>query len=638
MGSDNSKIPSIHIADFEPVSSDVVNALPAGLVRQQKVVPLKKFDGRLIVAVSKTEGVIKPEGLSLVTGCPVEIVTAPAEEISNFIQRHYKDTPVKKMFVVPAENIILPEPKSVEPLPSAPVTPAAPILHEANHPAPEAFNFIVGGPVPDLAAPGNGSKEPDFEDTLVDLDVDADTAAFLEIPFEPSPVKPEVIPVPSPVMEPPKVIETPKPVEAVKPVEKPKPVEAVKPIEVAKATEPVKRVELVPPVPRDPSLTPEFVSMMTEAVANRATEVLVSIKGDRYETRHRIRGTLISVLPGKGGLYPAQADKLLMWVAAVGERQSSEGLEWYDARKEFAIGDDVYTCHAFLTLSRFSKLLTVRLSSRKSALYSPTTWGMDAAQGKALGELLERKQGLILFTGSDNDGISSNLNACARFLATPKRHMIIVEPFLESWMADVDQFVAKGESDYFGRLLKVAAKHAPDVLIASPLERRDHFEICLSESLKGRLVLGRSYASDCADALIQLAGMGIEPYLIGSAMIGVVAKRTIRLNCPVCQEKDPIGRSQAREMGIPDAMLPSSFYASKGCDSCNNTGFQGETDIFEVLSMTTDLKNAFGRDAKPESIRAQIKTSGLLTLRQVAVHKAVNGQTSLAEVLRTTPK
>jgi len=297
-----------------------------------------------------------------------------------------------------------------------------------------------------------------------------------------------------------------------------------------------------------------------------------------------------------------------------------------------------YATHCFLSETKESRVLTIRVHSEKESLFSPGNWGMDPGQTKALMELLERKRGFVLFAGSEQEAIASNVRAVAKHLATLKNHVIVIEPYLESWLSGIEQFISKGSQKVFSRLLRAAFKHAPDVVVATPLEKKDHFDECLSESLKGRFVICHSFASDAIDALLQMAGLGVESYLVASALMGVVSKRTIRLNCPVCQTRDDSAPDRARELGFTDQQIQGDFFVSRGCESCHHTGYSGETDIFEVLVVTDEIRNLFSRRMKIEELRAAFRSLGFLTLRQIACRKALNGQISLTEVIHTTSK
>jgi type II secretory ATPase GspE/PulE/Tfp pilus assembly ATPase PilB-like protein len=230
-----------------------------------------------------------------------------------------------------------------------------------------------------------------------------------------------------------------------------------------------------------------------------------------------------------------------------------------------------------------------------------------------------------------------NLRACARELATAERHVMSVSNTGHTWLPGIENLISDGSDAHFSELLQLAFRHKPDVLLVDAVEKPEHRDICLRQSIKGPLVLTHTYARDAAEALVAMVGVNSEPALVGDALLGIVAQRALRLTCPRCQEKDSIHRDRVRDMGIPLSIQPPAFFRGKGCDSCLKTGFDRETNIFEIIVMTDMLRSLINKKVSPDDIRAYFKNSNLLTLRQMAVHKAINGQTSLAEVLRVTP-
>jgi type II secretory ATPase GspE/PulE/Tfp pilus assembly ATPase PilB-like protein len=283
-------------------------------------------------------------------------------------------------------------------------------------------------------------------------------------------------------------------------------------------------------------------------------------------------------------------------------------------------------------------LLTVKVSRHEEKLFDPHGWGLDPTQVKILETLLTREQGVILFCGAEQDGANVTLNSCVRKLVSPSKHVICVESYVDQWIQEADQFNAKGDGLLFSMYLHTALSHSPDIVKVKPLDTKEVWDMCLRESLKGPLVLGGAYARDAAEAVVNIVRMGIDSFLVTSALLGVVVQRKLRLNCQHCQKKDNVQRERLKEVGIPAELQPSAFYAGTGCEHCHNTGFGNETHIFEILQMTDDVKNTLHRDTSAEKVRAAAKTSGMLTLRQVAIHKAIAGQTSLAEVVRVSPK
>lgn len=512
MGQDSS-IQTVHLSAYEPVSQDVLELLPVGLIKKQDMVPIKKENGKLIVAISKLEGVVRPAGLAMIAGCPVDLVLAPLDEIKSFIRAHYPDVvapasiPAHVETVAQSMNIIVPSGKSTE----------SPALISMNG-------------VPLIA-----------------------------------------------------------------------------------------------------------LKILNDAALNRAREVHISFQNGTVRVRERIRGSLVNVSQ-QLSLKSSELVSVFEWIKKVGESRKDEWMEWTDLRKDFDINGEKYHVHFFLSDSPTAKILTISLSQQKEKIFAPDSWGMDPSQVRIFTEYLNRSTGLVLFCGPDFHGIEDNLVASVKMLATPAKHVISVEAKQEVWIPEVEQFVAEGNSDLFSQSLKVAFQHMPDVVIVNPLSKKDDFKLCLTETLRGRFVLARAYAQDTVDALLQLSDMGLEPYLIGSGLVGILTKRTLRLNCSRCQVKDPSARTLAKEVGIPLAMLPANFYKGNGCETCRFTGFDGSTDIFELFTMTDEVRGLLAKEAKPESFRQYFKQSGLLTLRQVALHKAFNGQTSFNEVIHSTPK
>jgi type II secretory ATPase GspE/PulE/Tfp pilus assembly ATPase PilB-like protein len=262
----------------------------------------------------------------------------------------------------------------------------------------------------------------------------------------------------------------------------------------------------------------------------------------------------------------------------------------------------------------------------------------DPRQAKTVDELLAREQGVILFCGAEQDGVQSTLNACVRKLAVPSKHVVCVESYVDQWVQDADQFNAKGDAKLFAQYLHTALSHSPDVLKVRPMDSREAWDLCLRESLRGPLILGSTFARDAAEALANVVRGGADASLISSGLLAIVVQRKLRLNCQHCQQKETVQRDRLREIGIPIELQPAAFYYGAGCDRCFKTGFGNETHIFEIMVLNDDVKNILHKDVSADKIRSAAKTSGMLTLRQVAVHKAIAGQTSLAEVVRVSPK
>ncbi|MCB4756826.1 MAG: Flp pilus assembly complex ATPase component TadA [Elusimicrobia bacterium] len=503
---------AVHLKDFEPVPPDILSIFPEGLIRKHMIVPLTMKEGHLIAAVPRTEGIVKPEGLKFFTGCPVDFVLAPIDEIIEFIKTHYaKEAP----------------PPAPAPVAGAPQEPAPAVLPRTDVP-----------PLSEMENPG---------------------------------------------------------------------------------------------------LSSILLRLLSEAITQRASEIVMDREGETYRMRWRIRGVLVGPHPQKEG-GQKECENLIDTVRGMSEPIVVSDMRWLEVKKEIrAPAGRFYTLFS-LTETPMTTLLTIKLSPQVEKLFSPSAWGMDPPQAKLLEDFLASQQGLVLFCGTAEDDLTRTIHSCTRKLATSERHVLAVESEIEEGISGVPQFVSHGDAALFSKLLQTAFEHGPDVLVVSPLVGKDDIVFCLQKAARGPLVLGRSFARDTADALIQILNMGIEPYLLSSTLLGVVAQRKLRLNCPHCQDKESVTRERAKEIGIPAEIQPPYFYRGQGCDRCQGTGYDRETEIFEVLELTDDLKNAFVHGLNIETLRTTLRNKGIRTLRQIANHKAISGQTSLAEVVRVTPK
>jgi type II secretory ATPase GspE/PulE/Tfp pilus assembly ATPase PilB-like protein len=391
------------------------------------------------------------------------------------------------------------------------------------------------------------------------------------------------------------------------------------------------------PVTSTPSNTrtpAALMKLLNDAMSNRATQVLAHHAHGKLTVRQRIRGVLITDL--KSTLSADDLAALFDFVAKTGDQKSDGGVRSADATLDTVIAGESVQCRFVGSATDDFMVLGVHFQRKQEKSISPAALGMGPNQVRIVEKLFSRARGLVIFCGGDSDDVEGTLRACVRDVATPERHIMAVEAIRQVWFPGVEQLVAGADPKQFQRYLRLAFRHTPDVVVVNPLERIEDVNQCLTEALKGRFVLARMHAIDASEALTRLLGMGIEPYLVGAALGGIVAQRMLRLVCPGCQERESVSRDRLKDLGVSVAMQPAAFFHGKGCDVCLQTGFDRESNIFEVLEMTDDLRGRLGKDIKAETIRASIKSGGMMTLRQVALHKAINGQTSLAEVLRVT--
>jgi type II secretory ATPase GspE/PulE/Tfp pilus assembly ATPase PilB-like protein len=299
-----------------------------------------------------------------------------------------------------------------------------------------------------------------------------------------------------------------------------------------------------------------LTKLIEDSVRHRASEVLVELQGKKLLVRQRIRGVLVRCLNHDCTADDVQGilDGMEKW----GPVHQVGNVTWLELSLE--------RCHLVFSRTAHGGVITVRMSPSRETIFSPEAWGMGPHQARLLEGYLGRTQGLLLFCGMDQDDIESNLYACAKRIASPEKHVLCVSDKRGTWDTLGDQLVSDGDPNVMEKLLDLSFQHSPDVLIVGPVETRGQFERLFAQALKGTLVLAQTYARDTADALVQLLAMGLPPYLMGSALLGIISQRNLRLLCPHCQSEDAKAKDLVEQLSIPAAMLPPAFYTAKGCD------------------------------------------------------------------------
>jgi len=248
-------------------------------------------------------------------------------------------------------------------------------------------------------------------------------------------------------------------------------------------------------------------------------------------------------------------------------------------------------------------------------------------------ELLRLPHGVILVTGPTGSGKSTTLYASLNEINDPSRKIVTVEDPVEYQLGGVTQMQVKPAIGLtFSRLLRSILRHDPDVVMVGEIRDADTAKIAVSAAMTGHLVFSTLHTNDAPSAPVRLLEMGVEPYLVSSALEAVVAQRLVRLLCPECSEAVSVSGVLAPE----DETITEEgvVYESHGCGSCRQTGFAGRTAIFEMFCLNDAIRQLILNRANAGQIRQEALRMGMQTLRQSGLEKVASGMTSLAEVYR----
>jgi general secretion pathway protein E len=252
--------------------------------------------------------------------------------------------------------------------------------------------------------------------------------------------------------------------------------------------------------------------------------------------------------------------------------------------------------------------------------------------------LIRMSHGILLETGPTGSGKTTTLYAALSEINTIDKNIITVEDPVEYQLKGVGQIQVNPKIELtFARGLRSILRQDPDVIMVGEIRDLETAEIAIQASLTGHLVLSTLHTNDSPTAVTRLVDMGIEPFLVSSSLIGVVAQRLVRVVCPACRMPYEPGDGELAELHLDRARLvDGTIYKAAGCPKCANTGYLGRSGIYELLLVDEEIQNLITRGADANAIRRAAVDKGMLTLRDDGAQKVLQGITTVQEVARVT--
>jgi len=277
----------------------------------------------------------------------------------------------------------------------------------------------------------------------------------------------------------------------------------------------------------------------------------------------------------------------------------------------------------------------LRLLDRAATLLDLPELGLSPSIAASLDRLLAQSHGIVLVTGPTGSGKTTTLYAALRRLRTGERNIMTIEDPVEYQLRGVGQIQVNPRIDLtFASGLRAVLRQDPDVILVGEIRDRETVEIALQSALTGHLVFSTLHTNDAAGAVTRLLDMAVEPFLISSSLLAVLAQRLVRRVCATCGRDGPPGAEERAAFG--DATPPLLRHAGSGCADCRGTGFRGRTAIHELLVVDDPIRALIMARSDAGAIRRHATAHGMATLRDDGLAKACAGVTTLAEVLRAT--
>jgi general secretion pathway protein E len=250
--------------------------------------------------------------------------------------------------------------------------------------------------------------------------------------------------------------------------------------------------------------------------------------------------------------------------------------------------------------------------------------------------LIRIPHGIILITGPTGSGKTTTLYAALSAINSPDKNILTIEDPIEYQLNGIGQMQVNPKINLtFASGLRSMVRQDPDVILVGEIRDLETAEIAIQAALTGHLVFSTLHTNDAASAVTRLIDMGVEPFLVSSAVQAIVAQRLVRVLCPRCKETYEAGTAELAELGLlVDA--PVSIKREKGCSHCLETGYRGRIGIFEFLAMNEDVKALLLKTSDANLIRQEAKAQGMVSLREDGIQRVLAGETSVSEVLRVT--
>jgi type IV pilus assembly protein PilB len=310
-----------------------------------------------------------------------------------------------------------------------------------------------------------------------------------------------------------------------------------------------------------------------------------------------------------------------------------------DGRMDYPYGDGVVNIRASTLPTIRGEKMVLRLLNRERIIMQVDQLGMNAQNLAAFEGFIRSSHGMILVTGPTGCGKSTTLYSAINHLNSSEKNIITVEDPVEYYLNGINQLQINHRIGLsFSSALRYILRQDPNIIMIGEIRDKETAEIATRAALTGHLVLSTLHTNDAPRAVTRLLDMGVKEYLLVSSLVGIIAQRLVRLLCLECRDSySPTTVEHRRLSKFPNAAeLPSTLYRPKGCPRCHNTGFKGRMAIHEVLTFSEAMKGLVLRNAAAGEIEAQAAQDGLVSLQHDGVQKALQGLTSISEVIRTT--
>jgi len=379
--------------------------------------------------------------------------------------------------------------------------------------------------------------------------------------------------------------------------------------------------------------------VLFRALQLRASDIHVHPYETKIQIRYRIDGILYDTLSLNRNVLPLIISRIKVMAGMdIAERRLPQ-----DGRCSVRLGQREVDLRVSTVPTSYGERSVLRLLDKSSSLFSLDELGLWEEDLKRFDTLLGRSHGVIFVTGPTGSGKSTTLYACLNRINSAEKNIITIEDPIEYQLEGISQIqVASKKGMTFATSLRHVLRQDPDVIMIGEVRDVETARMAIQSSLTGHLVFSTLHTNDSAGAVTRLLDLGVEPYLVSSSLIAVLAQRLVRRVCSDCRRSIEPTPHQLRELGLlstdsaPGSSYGGTFFEGAGCDKCFQTGYRGRTGIYELMLITDQIQGLIYKRQSAGAIKKASLEAGLQTLRMDGARKVLAGITTVSEVLRVT--
>lgn len=364
-------------------------------------------------------------------------------------------------------------------------------------------------------------------------------------------------------------------------------------------------------------------------VRQRASDIHIEALENSVRVRYRIDGALKQVMSYDLSILAGITARIKI----IGGMDIAEKRKPQDGRITIMVDRREFDVRVSILPTVFGEKTVMRLTSKDGLTKPKSALGFDAEQEKVFDNILSNPHGIILVTGPTGSGKSTTLYTSLSELNTEDVNIITVEDPVEANINGINQVQVNNKADMtFAAALRSILRQDPDIIMIGEIRDGETAGIAVQAAITGHLVVSTLHTNSAASTITRLIDMGIESYIAGDAVVGVIAQRLVRRLCTTCKQPRLVEDDERVQLGVPADEEDVIIYEPQGCPLCNNTGYSGRIGVYEMMPVSRALQAVIASGATADVIEKQALKEGMLTLKMGAAKHVLDGITSIAEM------